>query len=341
MKAQDSEGKPIIGITIGDINGIGPEIIIKTLSDNRLLSYFTPVIYGSSKILSYYKNVVGINDFNYSQVKNGIQSKRINIYNCWDETVDVKVGESNTDGGKYAQISLSKAVEDLKNGRINALVTSPINKHNIQSETFKFNGHTEYLASAFDAKDYLMLMVSGDLKIALVTGHVPLSKVSQIITKSEILKKIRVFENSLKQDFGILKPKIAVLGLNPHAGDEGILGEEEKKEILPAIEELKKKGKLIFGPHSADGFFGSGSYKKFDGILAMYHDQGLIPFKALSFGSGVNYTAGLPIVRTSPDHGTGYLIAGKNKANPDSFRKSIFLAIDILKQRSESALKTE
>ncbi len=341
MKAQDSERKPIIGITIGDINGIGPEIIIKTLSDNRLLSYFTPVIYGSSKILSYYKNVVGINDFNYSQVKNGIQSQRINIYNCWHETIDIKSGESNSDGGKYAQISLSKAVEDLKSGNLNALVTSPINKHNIQSEKFKFSGHTEYLASVFDTKDYLMLMVSGDLKIALVTGHVPLNQVSQIITKSEILKKIRVFENSLKQDFGILKPKIAVLGLNPHAGDEGILGEEEQKEILPAIEELKKKGKLIFGPHSADGFFGSGSYKKFDGILAMYHDQGLIPFKSLSFGSGVNYTAGLPIVRTSPDHGTGYSIAGRNKANPDSFRKSIFLAIDILKQRSESASETE
>jgi len=341
MKAQDSERKPIIGITIGDINGIGPEIIIKTLSDNRLLSYFTPVIYCSSKILSYYKNVVGINDFNYSQVKNGIQSQRINIYNCWHETIDIKSGESNSDGGKYAQISLSKAVEDLKSGNLNALVTSPINKHNIQSEKFKFSGHTEYLASVFDTKDYLMLMVSGDLKIALVTGHVPLNQVSQIITKSEILKKIRVFENSLKQDFGILKPKIAVLGLNPHAGDEGILGEEEQKEILPAIEELKKKGKLIFGPHSADGFFGSGSYKKFDGILAMYHDQGLIPFKSLSFGSGVNYTAGLPIVRTSPDHGTGYSIAGRNKANPDSFRKSIFLAIDILKQRSESASETE
>lgn len=341
MEAQDSEGKPVIGISLGDINGIGPEVIIKTLSDNRLLSYFTPVIYGSSKILSYYKKVIGIHDFHYNQVKNGIQSKRINIYDCWHETIDVKSGESNADGGKYAQISLSKAVEDLKNGNLDALVTSPINKHNIQSETFTFNGHTEYLASVFECNDYLMLMVSGKLRIAVVTGHLPIKKVSKIITKSEILKKVRVFENSLKQDFGILKPRIAVLGLNPHAGDEGILGKEEQKEILPAIEELKKKNKLIFGPYSADGFFGSGSYKKFDGILAMYHDQGLIPFKSLSFGSGVNFTAGLPIVRTSPDHGTGYPIAGKNKANPDSFRNSIFLAIDILKQRDGLASKTE
>ena len=341
MEDQYSKGKPIIGISFGDINGIGPEVIIKTLSDDRLLGYFTPVIYGSSKILSYYKKIIGIHDFHYSQVKNGIQSKRINIYNCWPETVELTPGQSSAEAGKYAQLSLSKAVEDLKNGKLNALVTSPINKHNIQSETFTFNGHTEYLASVFECNDYLMLMVSGKLRIAVVTGHLPLNKVTEIITKSEILKKIRVLENSLMQDFGISKPKIAVLGLNPHAGDEGILGEEEQKQILPAIEELKKKSKLIFGPYSADGFFGSGNYKKFDGILAMYHDQGLIPFKSLSFGSGVNFTAGLPIVRTSPDHGTGYPIAGKNKANPDSFRNSIFVAIDILKQRGEVASETE
>ncbi len=336
--ATRTDDKPILGITIGDINGIGPEVIIKALSDSRLLNLFTPLIYGSTKVLSFYKKALNISDFNYSQSKNPGQllHRKINVINCWNEHHEVKAGEDTLEGGKCAFMALERAVGDLKEGMIDGLVTAPINKNNIQNDQFKFPGHTEYLASKFDSKDILMMMVGHSMKIGVATGHIPIKEVSQMLTKELLIKKIRLMNQSLISDFGIIKPKIAVLGLNPHAGENGLLGTEENEIVKPAVKELKDKGILAFGPFPADGFFGVAQYQKVDGIMAMYHDQGLIPFKALAFDNGVNFTAGLPVVRTSPDHGTAFNIAGKDQADPSSIREAIYLAIDIIHQRKQA-----
>lgn len=325
---------PVIGITVGDINGIGPEVIIKTLRDKRVLNYMTPVIYGSTNTLSYYRKSFHIEDFHYSQVKSDGQiiPNKVNVVNCWD-ALDINAGQPSKTTGEASFKALEKAVDDLKQGHVDALVTGPINKHTIQSEGFDFVGHTEYLTSRFGIKESLMLMVSGDLRIAMVSGHEPLKKVSSSISKSKIKEKLSILLDTLKNDFGISKPRIAVMGLNPHAGEEGLLGEEEERIIKPVIEEFKNDGNLIYGPFPADGFFGKGEFKKYDAVLTMYHDQGLIPFKTLAFDSGVNYTAGLPIIRTSPDHGTAYSIAGKGEADENSMRQALYLAVDVYKVR--------
>lgn len=327
---------PIIGISIGDINGVGPEIIIKTFSDERLLEICTPVIYGSGKVIAYYRKSLNIN-FNYHQVNSitEIQKGRVNIVNCIDPNTEVKPGELHTDAGKASFDALETSVADLLKRSIDALVTAPINKHLIQSDAFDFPGHTEYLTMKAEEETSLMLMTSEDLKIGLVTAHIPVSQISTAITKEAIIKKANLLNKTLKKDFGITKPKIAILGLNPHAGDNGLLGKEEIEIIKPAIDELKENNILAFGPFSADGFFGNFSFKKYDGVLAMYHDQGLIPFKTIAFDLGVNFTACLPIIRTSPDHGTGYEIAGKGIANETSFREAVYLAIDIYKKRKQ------
>ncbi len=327
---------PVIGITLGDVNGIGPEVVIKALLDARILNFFTPVIYGSSRVLSYYKKIMGV-EFNYAQVKeeHNFIAKKNNVVNCWKETLELTPGVENKIGGNASWQALKKASEDLKNGNIDAIVTAPINKATIQSDEFKFPGHTEFFADLFDTDKQLMFMVSDKLRIGVVSGHVPLEKVASEITKQSLEESLNAMDKSLKNDFGITKPKIAVLGLNPHAGEDGLLGKEEEEIIKPTILEYRKSGNLFFGPFPSDGFFGSKEYKKYDAVLAMYHDQGLIPFKSLSFGSGVNFTAGLPKVRTSPDHGTAYSIAGKNKASADSMYAALMTAVDILKTRKE------
>ncbi|MTI33598.1 4-hydroxythreonine-4-phosphate dehydrogenase PdxA [Xanthovirga aplysinae] len=332
--------KPLIGITLGDFNGIGPEVIIKALSDNRIMKLATPIIYGSSKILSYYRKALKINDFNYNTIRSieNINPKKANVINCWEDTYEIHPGSEEEIAGKCAFLALERATADLQAGLIDGIVTAPINKNNIQNESFKFPGHTEYLTKKFKAEDSLMLMVGEDLRIGVVTGHVPLKDVSKKIHSALLLKKIQLMEDSLKIDFGISKPKIAILGLNPHAGEEGLLGQEEDKIITPVISKCKQKGMLVFGPYPSDGFFGMMHHKKFDAVLAMYHDQGLIPFKTLCFESGVNYTAGLPVIRTSPDHGTAYNIAGKNQAEASSMREALFLTLDIIKNRLETKL---
>lgn len=330
-----SDDKPVIGITVGDINGIGPEVIIKTFADSRMLRICTPIIYGSTKVLAYYKKALQIEDFNYSQAKSPdeFHSKKINVVNCWGDMVEINTGAVTADAGTSAFLALEKACKDLKMGHLDGIVTAPINKHNIQNENFKFAGHTEYLTQYFESRESLMFLVSGGLRVGVVTGHIPLQDVAKTITKELIISKIELMASSLKSDFGIQKPKIAVLGLNPHAGEEGLLGMEEINIIKPAIEACKNKGVLVFGPYPADGFFGTSNYLKVDGVLAMYHDQGLTPFKTLAFDSGINFTAGLPVVRTSPDHGTAYDIAGKNLASENSMREAIYLACDIVKNR--------
>ncbi len=330
---KEKEIKPVIGITIGDINGIGPEVIIKTFSDSRLLRLATVVIYGSSKVLSYYRKILKANNFNFNQARDGesLNPRKLNVINCWEEQVEITTGESTQEAGQAAFASLERATADMKAGLINGLVTAPINKYNIQHENFSFAGHTEYLADRFETGDSLMLMVGENIKVGVVTGHVPLQEVSALITEARIVKKLELMEAALKNDFGITKPKIAVLGLNPHAGEGGLLGMEEDQQIIPAMKAFKSKGKLVYGPFPADGFFGAGRYTKYDAILAMYHDQGLIPFKNITFGQGVNYTAGLPAVRTSPDHGTAYDMAGKGLANEASFRQAFYTACDVVK----------
>lgn len=328
--------KPKIGITVGDINGIGLEVILKTLNDERLLNICTPIIYGSSKVVSYHKNIVNIEFQFYSTHRiDAIQHGKINVINVWQEGVNITLGKLNEIGGKYAFASLEAAVADWKAGQLDALVTAPINKKAMEMAGFQFPGHTEYLTEKAGAADSLMLMVNDGLRVGLISGHVPLRAVGKNISKEKIIQKIQMLDKSLRVDFGLERPAIAVLGLNPHAGDGGLLGREEEDLIRPAIVEAKKGGVLVQGPFPADGFFGSGQYKKYDGILAMYHDQGLVPFKALSFSEGVNYTAGLPFVRTSPDHGTAFDIAGQNVADPTSFRQAIFLAIDVARSRKD------
>ncbi|HRI79566.1 MAG TPA: 4-hydroxythreonine-4-phosphate dehydrogenase PdxA [Cyclobacteriaceae bacterium] len=337
MNPSQTQNKPRIGITLGDLNGIGPEVVIKALADNRILSSITPVIYGSTRVLSYYRKLMGMEEFNYSQVRSKGQflPKVINVVNCWEEDVRITPGQPSREAGHAALLSLKKAVEEVKEGLIDGMVTAPIDKFTIHGEDFPFRGHTEYLTQTFEAMESLMFMVSDSLKVGIVTEHVPLKEVSKFITKERVELKIRLMELSLKNDFRISKPKIAVLGLNPHAGDESLIGDEEALIIKPVIEDLKSKGKLVAGPFPADGFFGAGQHTKFDGILAMYHDQGLVPFKYIAFENGVNFTAGLPAVRTSPDHGTAYGIAGKNMADENSLRQAIFVATDIIKNRAE------
>ena len=336
---EDKKEKDLIriGITQGDLNGIGYEIIIKTFEDSRVLENMTPVVYGSSKVASYHRKILNYNDFNFNLVKNPESAipRRVNIVNVTNQEVKIDLGKSTQAAGELAFLALEEAVKDLKTGKIDVLVTAPINKKNMHSAQFRFPGHTEYLATSFDAKEHLMLMVSGKLRVGVITGHIPIREVPDALSTTLILDKIRVMHQSLQRDFNITRPKIAILGLNPHAGDGGIIGKEDQEVVLPAIEQAKSMDMLVFGPYPADGFFGSSNFSKFDGVLAMYHDQGMIPFKALSFDSGVNFTAGLPYVRTSPAHGTAYDIAGKNEASPNSFREAIFLAMEIFENRSE------
>ncbi len=324
-----------IGITIGDLNGIGLEVILKTLANKKIQDICVPVIYGSSKVVSYHKNIVDIEEFHFQSLRTAEHLKldRINVVNCWQENVNITLGRVMEEGGKYAYISLDAAVNDLKSGHIDALVTAPINKKAMQLADFPYTGHTEYLTAQLEGDESLMLLVNDTLRVGLVTNHLPLKEVPLAITKARVISKLRAMDESLKMDFGIDRPAIAVLPLNPHASDEGVMGEEEEQIIRPAVIECKKGGMMVMGPFPADGFFGAGQYAKFDGILAMYHDQGLIPFKTLSFGQGVNFTAGLSHIRTSPDHGTAFDLAGKNSADPTSFRSALFLAIDIARNR--------
>lgn len=330
-----SKGNIKVGITIGDFNGIGMELIIKTFLDGRILENITPIVYGSSQVASFHRKKLEKNDFSFNKITNAseVQENKVNLICLWNEEVVFEIGKSTEVAGGYAFKSLEAATEDLAAGKIDVLVTAPINKKNIQSDKFNFPGHTEYLTKYSNADDSLMLMVLNDLRVGTVTNHVPLKDVSEVLTKELICRKIEILQSSLQKDFGIKKPKIAVLGLNPHAGENGMLGTEEKEVIFPAIVEMQEKGLVVFGPYPSDGFFGSSSFKNFDGILATYHDQGLIPFKTLVAGAGVNFTAGLPIVRTSPDHGTAYDIAGKGIASEESFRNAVFTAVDICKKR--------
>ncbi len=330
----EKERKIRVGITHGDLNGISYEIIIKALEDNRILDMFTPVIYGLSRVLSYNRKNLNAGDFNYNTVRDASFSKsnKVNLVNLSDSEIKIEYGKSVKRSGELAHEALKHAVSDLKSNKINVVVTAPITKENTTSEAFAFPGHTEFFASEFETKDYLMLMVSGNLRIGTITGHVPLADVPTQLTEELITNKLNVLHDSLVRDFGISKPKIALLGLNPHAGENGTIGLEEQSIITPAIIKAKKNGKLVFGPFPADGFF-AGDYLKYDGILAMYHDQGLIPFKTLAFDKGVNFTAGLPIIRTSPAHGTAYDIAGKGIASGESMRSAIYLAVDIHSNR--------
>jgi 4-hydroxythreonine-4-phosphate dehydrogenase len=337
MSAPEVEGRVKVGISCGDINGIGLEVVLKSLFDNRIHQICTPVIYASNKIVSQQRKLLNMNDFQYQTIKSGsdIILRKTNVINCWDDDIQVDFGKETEHGGKYALLSLKAAVQDLKDKKIDVLVTAPINKNNIQSTEFKFPGHTEFLSDSFSVPAHLMFLISPDLRVAVVSGHIPMKDVAAYLTQEKIITKIKLIHHSLKRDFKIRKPKIAVLGLNPHAGEAGLLGNEEKEIIIPAIKKCFDEGIFVYGPYAADGYFGSMTYKKFDAVLAMYHDQGLVPFKTLSFSNGVNFTAGLPVVRTSPDHGTAFDIAGKGIAQEDSFREAIYTAIDILKNREE------
>lgn len=336
-----------VGISIGDPNGIGLEIILKTFEDRRMLDFCTPIIFASTKMISAYRKNVKINA-QYTGIINIEQAieGKTNILNIWRNDIALEMGKPTKSSGKYAFESLQKATESLKKQEIDVLITAPINKDTIQSEEFSFPGHTEFLESQLEGKS-LMILMKDKLRVGLITGHIPISKVSEAITPELIQEKVSIMYQSLQQDFAINKPKIAVLGLNPHCGDNGVIGSEDEDIIRPILQEIQKAGKLVYGPYAADGFFGSDSYKAFDGILAMYHDQGLVPFKTLSFGEGVNYTAGLNRIRTSPDHGTAYEIAGEGKANESSFKAALFKAIEIYKTRKEmislkeNALKKE
>jgi 4-hydroxythreonine-4-phosphate dehydrogenase len=325
-----------VGISLGDLNGIGPEIILKTFADNRMYEFCTPVVFGSTKVMSYYRKALNLQLDIFGITKfYQMAPKRLNVLNIWKEVINIQMGKPDPGIGKYAVDSFKNAVKALKEGHIDVLVTAPINKKTVQSDEFDFPGHTDYLAQELEG-DALMMMVSDEMKVALVTDHLPLRLVSTQITEKRIRSKVKTLTESLKKDFNIDKGKIAVLGLNPHAGDEGLIGKEDVEIIRPAIEKLKEEGYYVFGPYAADGFFGSQAYREFDAVLAMYHDQGLIPFKMSSFGKGVNFTAGLNKIRTSPDHGTAYELVGKGIADESSFREAVFTAIDIFKRRKEN-----
>ncbi|WP_159022172.1 4-hydroxythreonine-4-phosphate dehydrogenase PdxA [Formosa sp. L2A11] len=325
----------IVGISIGDLNGIGGEIVLKTFEDPRILEFCTPVIFASVKVMSFLKGHFKM-DINFNGINhiNQIVIGKINVINVWKENVSINFGKEDFKIGAYAIKSLAAATSALKDGAIDVLVTAPINKHNIQSEDFKFPGHTDYLAQQLEG-DSLMFMITDFLKVGLLTDHVPVSEIANHITPELIESKINTVYKSLQQDFQISKPKIAVLGINPHTGDNGVIGVEDDTVLRPTLAKIKESGKLVFGPYAADSFFGSNNYKNFDAIIASYHDQGLIPFKTLSFGEGVNYTAGLNKVRTSPDHGTAFEIAGKGIANEESFKEALFAGIQIFKHRLE------
>lgn len=324
-----------VGITQGDINGISYEVIIKTLLDNRIFDICIPIVYGSPKVAAYHRKALNIDNFSFNTIKSPEEAnpKRANLINCISDSVRVELGKSTFMAGEASYKSLDAAAKDLENNKIDAIVTGPINKYNIQSEKFNFAGHTEFFESRFKSGGVLMLMVNELFKVGVVTGHIPLAKVAEYVTIDNILNKLRILNKSLIVDFLISKPRIAVLGLNPHAGDNGIIGDEEKREIIPALKAARDEDINAFGPFPADGFFGSETFGKFDAVIAMYHDQGLIPFKAMMYEGGVNFTAGLPIVRTSPAHGTAYELAGKGEAHPHSFRKAIYLACDIYHNR--------
>jgi len=331
-----NQAKPVIGISCGDLNGIGIEIIIKTFSDNRILDHCTPIIFASNKAINFYRKSVPEANISYSIIKDftRINHKQVNLFNCWEEEVSITPGQLTDMGGKYAVLSLQTAVAALKQQQIDGLVTAPIHKKNIQSPEFSYTGHTPYLKAVFEARDVVMMLCAGDFRVALVTEHVPVGEIARHITKEKILSKLQIIHRSLQKDFGIDRPRIAVLGLNPHAGDEGLIGNEEETIIKPAIKEAKNSNMLVIGPYSADAFFARRHFEKFDAVLAMYHDQGLIPFKALASGEGVNYTAGLPAIRTSPDHGVAFDIAGKDKADNSSFLTALFECIDIYNRRN-------
>lgn len=327
------DNKIIVGISQGDLNGIGLEIILKTLSDPQLSEICVPVLFSSQKTVSYFRKVLNLEDFNFNPLKdfNQIHPKKPNVYICYDEEVTIDLGKPSVQSGKYAKLSLEAATQALLDKKIDVLITAPINKYSMKEAGFNYPGHTEYLGEKLGGKP-LMLLCSNNLRIAVVTGHLPIKNISHQITSENVLSKITQLHESLIKDFGIRKPKIAVLGLNPHAGENGAIGDEEKTAITPAIIKAKET-MMVYGPYSADGFFGNNTQSQFDGVLAMYHDQGLIPFKTLAFGNGVNFTAGLNFVRTSPDHGTAYEIAGKQIADESSFRDALYTAIDIYKKR--------
>lgn len=344
------DSKVVVGITHGDINGISYEIILKTLIEPKILENVVPVIYGSSKVAAFYRKNLNIQGFNINLINNIKEAhpKKINLINCVDDEIKVETGKSTAEAGISSLKALEAATNDIAAGLLDAIVTGPINKENIQSDSFHFPGHTEYLEEKVGkGSKALMLMVDENLRVAVVTGHIPVNKITEKVTKESILEKLKLLNQSLKRDFTVIRPRIAVLGVNPHAGDNGVIGNDENEIVIPAIKEASESGILAFGPFAADGFFGSQSYQRFDGILAMYHDQGLIPFKTLAKGGGVNYTAGLPIVRTSPAHGTAYEIAGQDKADERSFRDALFMAADIFLQRIQNdeyaanPLKTE
>ena len=332
-----ADNKPVIGFSCGDINGIGIELIIKVLGDNRVLDICTPVVFGNNKAINFYRKTIPETNLNFSIIKDltKVNHKQVNLFHCWEEEVNITPGIMNDIGGKYAVLSLRAAAEALKAGKINGLVTAPVHKKNIQSADFNFTGHTPYLKHLFGAQDVAMLMVAENMRIGLLTEHVPVKDIAQHITKESIISKLNVINQSLRRDFCITKPRIAVLGLNPHSGDDGLIGKEVIELIKPAVKDAKQKDIFCFGPYSADAFFARGQYEKFDAVLALYHDQGLIPFKSLSTGEGVNYTAGLNAVRTSPDHGTAFDIAGKGIADETSMRQALFSCIDIINQRLE------
>lgn len=333
--------KPVcIGITQGDINGIGLEVILKTFTEPDMLEVCTPVLFSSGKTITAYRKYVQVEQFTYNSITGyeGILPRKFNLYQCYNEEITIELGKSTESGGKYAIKSLLAACDALEKNKIEALVTAPINKGNTYSDSFPYSGHTPFLDEKFGKGNSIMMLVSGELRVALVTEHIPVTQVAAAISKEAVMTKIMILAKTLKRDFGVDKPKIAVLGLNPHAGDSGTLGKEETEIIIPAAQEAQKQtNALVVGPFSADGFFGSGAYRKFDAVLAMYHDQGLIPFKQVAFDTGVNFTAGLPIIRTSPDHGTAYDIAGKNKASEESFRAAVYLACDLVKTRKRYA----
>lgn len=331
----------IVGISVGDLNGIGVEVILKTFEDSRMLEMCTPVLFANVKMISFLKKVYKSNlNFNGIDDLSKIIPGKINVYNAWKEGATIDLGTEDVKIGELAIKSFVSATAALKEGKIDTLVTAPINKHNIQSDDFKFPGHTDYLNQELDG-DALMLMTHRGLRIGLLTDHVAVSEVSKHINEALIIKKVTTLLEALKSDFGISKPKIALLGLNPHCGDNGVIGKEDNEVIIPTVKKMFEKGKMVFGPFSADSFFGGKQYENYDAVLACYHDQGLVPFKTLAFGSGVNYTAGLEQIRTSPDHGTGFDIAGKDKANEQSFRNAVYMAIDVFKTRKEYSALTE
>jgi len=348
MSKNDQEYKLTVGITIGDVGGIGPELILKAFQDNRLKDLCIPVLYGSSKVLNIYRKILQLTKFNYTVVPKPsvAQYKRFNIVECIPDVDRVEIGQPSDFGGEAAFRALKRAVEDALHKELDAIVTMPVDKSTFQKQDNTFRGHTELLTQSFGAEESLMMMVSEQLRVGLVTNHVAIKNVALNISVNSIIRKAELMHESLKMDFNIQRPLIAVLGLNPHAGDNDLLGNEESEIIIPAINELQKKGILAQGPYPADGFFGSMSFRKFDGVLAMYHDQGLVPFKLLAGYSGVNFTAGIPFIRTSPDHGVAFDIAGKNMADPESLRQSLYLAIDVYRNRTtnislqENALKS-